>query len=305
LTFKQRILELNSKDLSNRQIAELVGCSRRTVRRILGAQRRREYIGKREPKILLFDLETSPMEVFTWSLRVNGWLNHDNIIKDWSILSWAAKWLYDSHVISQVVTPEEAQQRRDKSILDVLWSLLDQADIIIAHNGIMFDEKIMNTRFLANGYSPPSPYQFIDTKQVLKKNFRFSSMSLDYANKYLNLDRKISTTFQLWKDCVNGDYTALNKMVEYNRQDVLALEELYLMIRPWIKSHPNLGVYTETIEPICPTCGSTRIVVRGDYGTPAGLFESYQCHSYGAISRGRKSILDKEQRSCLPISTAR
>ena len=49
------------------------------------------------PKILLFDIETSLMEVYVWGLY-KQFISHNNIIKDkdgnektWFVISWAAK----------------------------------------------------------------------------------------------------------------------------------------------------------------------------------------------------------------------
>ncbi len=55
------------------------------------------------PRILLFDIETAPMEVFVWGLY-KQFIPHTNVIKDWFILSWSAKWLYEDKILSAVVT---------------------------------------------------------------------------------------------------------------------------------------------------------------------------------------------------------
>ena len=38
------------------------------------------------PNILIFDIETAPMEVFVWGLYKQR-ISHDNVIQDWFILS--------------------------------------------------------------------------------------------------------------------------------------------------------------------------------------------------------------------------
>jgi len=44
------------------------------------------------PKVLILDIETAPIEAFTWGLwDQNVGLNQ--IKADWTVLSWAAKWL--------------------------------------------------------------------------------------------------------------------------------------------------------------------------------------------------------------------
>ena len=92
-----------------------------------------EYPNWKIPRILIFDIETSPMEVLVWGLYEQR-ISPDNVKKEWSVLSWSAKWLFDSEIMGSVVTPEQAKNRTDKSVITSIWKLIDEADIIIAHN---------------------------------------------------------------------------------------------------------------------------------------------------------------------------
>jgi hypothetical protein len=38
--------------------------------------------------------------------------------------------------------------------------------------------------------------------------------------------------FELWRECLAGNHEAWDEMREYNIDDVLSLEELYLVMRP-------------------------------------------------------------------------
>ena len=78
-------------------------------------------------------------------------------------MSWSAKWLYDDKILSDVLTPKEAKERNDKRIIKSVWKLLNEADIVIAHNGDKFDLKKLKARFLSNGFVPPMPYKTVDT----------------------------------------------------------------------------------------------------------------------------------------------
>lgn len=252
---------------------------------------------RKQPKILLFDVETTPMEVYTWTLKTH-YISPDNVIKDRILLSWAAKWLFEPFVYSEILSPENIKENNDKPILEPLWSLLDEADIVIAHNGNRFDIPFTNARFLVNKFKAPSPYKTIDTKSVLKSNFLMSSNKLDYITKLLKLAEKKDVDFELWKKCVAGDINALKKMKNYNIQDVIALEDLYVEIRPWIKSHPAYGLYTEGEEGVCPVCGSNKLVEIGVYRTTKSVYKSFRCEC-GAVSRNSTNTLNKEKRKNL------
>ena len=249
-------------------------------------------------KILLFDIETTPLEVYVWSLIGNKYIQPNNIIKDWNVVSWSAKWLYDSKVMSDVQTPTEAVARDDARIIDSVWALMDSADVVIAHNGDRFDIKRLNTRFHINGLLPPSPYQSIDTLKVVKKSFAFSSNKLDYLSKLMTNRGKLETNFKLWTDCLHGDEEALLKMLTYNEEDVRILEEVYVELRPWVKSHPNVGMYSD--GECCPTCGSDDLKPNGGYYTTvSNQYLSYRCHGCGSLSRRLQSELSLDERKTL------
>lgn len=263
-----------------------------------------DYASVDGAKILLFDIETTPMQVWVWSLFGNKYIQPDNIIEDWNVLSWSAKWLFDSHVMSDIQTPDEARNRDDSRVLEGIHNLMNKADIVIAHNGDKFDIKKLNTRFHLNGMLPPSPYQSIDTLKVVKRSFAFSSNKLDYLGKIMLNHRKLETNFKLWTDCLEGDKDQLARMLAYNEEDVRLLEEVYVELRPWIKSHPNMGLWGD--GEVCPTCGSDELIPNGGYYTTGtNKYESYKCGNCGSLSRGLQGELDVHERKKLMRSLPR
>jgi len=268
-------------------------------------QREKRWRETQQPKILLLDMETSFMEVRAWGLYKQR-IPYTNIINDWFFLSWAAKWLFSAEVMSDVLTPKEAVNKNDKRICESLWDMIDQANIIIGHNCNRFDLPKINTRFYLNGLKPPMPYQTIDTLKVAQRNFSFSSNRLDYLGKLILDQGKIKTDYDLWVRCMDGDKNALTEMERYNQQDVRLLEEIYVELRPWIKSHPNLAVLMDAKEQCCPNCGSFEFEEgEGYYTTPQNKYISIRCKSCGAVNRKRNSLISKEQKDVMVIPNAR
>ena len=229
------------------------------------------------PKILLFDVETSFYHFVGWG-TYKQYIQHYQITEHQYIISWAAKWLYDDNVQSDVVTSEESKNRDDKRILKSIWKLLDEADIVIGHNGDRFDLRKLRWRFISEDMQPPSPFRIIDTLKIARREFFAPSYKQDFLTKYFHLQNKLETNFQLWKDCEAGIPEKLEEMVKYNRHDVMGLEELYLKIRPYIHNHPNLGVLMD--KDVCPTCGADDIVeTNSEYITSANRFLVYRCNS--------------------------
>ena len=256
-------------------------------------------------KILIVDIETAPILAYVWSIwQQNVQLNQ--IESDWYCLTWAAKWLFEEKVYSGKLTPKEARKQDDKRIVKGIWELINQADVVIAHNGDKFDMPKLNTRFIVNGLHPPLPYQSIDTLKHIKRQFGFSSNRLDYVNQILSLPRKMEHDgMPLWIGCMKGEADCLKKMEEYNVQDVLILEDTYLKIRPWIKPHPNVGLFIlDENQHRCPTCGSDDMKDEGKrYHTTVNAYDLMRCNNCGATSRKRVSAITIKERRHILSST--
>lgn len=228
------------------------------------------------PKILLFDVETSFYHFVGWG-TYKQFIQHHQITKHQYILSWAAKWLYDEHIQSDVVTPEESIDRNDKRVLESIWSLLDKADIVIGHNGERFDLRKLRWRFISHNMQPPTPFRVIDTLKIARREFFAPSYKQDFLTKYFELPNKLSTDFQLWADCEQGDATRLEEMVEYNRHDVMGLEQMYIKLRPYIRNHPNLAVMMD--DDVCTHCGSQDLMeTNAEHYTSAYKYPIYRCN---------------------------
>jgi len=299
-----RILAINRsvRDIGIHATAQKFKIKENSLKRYLRSVKR---ISRTNVKILVFDIETSPALAFVWYTG-KQYVRHDNIVVPTFMLSWSAKWLNDTSVFGDIVRPDEARDCDDERIVRSLWKALDEADIVIAHNGDRFDIPVANTRFLFYDMIPPSPYNSIDTYQVVRKGrtgFRMDSNKLDFIGQFLLNKQKIETNFSLWKRCHAGEKAALDEMFRYNKRDVVLLEEVYYRLRPWIKSHPNLGLYAD--GEVCPSCGSKSISWGGYYDTPSGRYSAFRCIDCGSIGRSRFTALSAEQRKSLTTSTAR
>lgn len=245
------------------------------------------------PNILLLDIETAPIRAYTWGLwKQNVGLNQ--IDRDWYLLSAAWKILGHKHVqIVGDMSTEKYHQTQERDILSGLHRALDWADIVIGHNAKQFDLGKINAKFIEYGFSPPSPYRVVDTLVEAKKHFNLTSNKLDYLANLLGFGNKIKTDFDLWKGCMQGDEKSWEKMLKYNKKDVLLLEKVYLKMRPWMTNHPNVGVYHEDGDTHCPKCNSTNIQWRGYAVTNLSRFKRFQCTDCGAWGRSRVNDLNR------------
>lgn len=260
----------------------------------------------KRPKILLFDVETAPILAYVWGLWENN-VALNQINKDWHLLSWSAKWLGDKP--NKIMYKDQRNAKNiedDKALLQGIWQLLDEADVVITQNGKNFDSKKLNARFIMNGMKPPSSYQHIDTMQLAKKHFAFTSNKLEYMTdklcvKYKKIKHSEFGGFELWRQCLAGNIKAWKEMEKYNKYDVLSLEELYTKLIPW-DNQINLNVYHDGLQTIC-TCGSTNFSNRGYKYTNSGKYTRYICKECGSNVRGKMNLFDKSKRKSLKSST--
>ena len=254
------------------------------------------------PKILLFDIETAPLQVYCWGLFDQN-IGLEMVKEFTSVLSWSAKWYGDSDdKIMYEDNRHKKNVRDDKDLLKGIHKLLNQSDIVITQNGKRFDSKKLNGRFAIHELGPTAPYRHIDTLQEVKKHFAFDSNKLAHLSTILCPEEKKSNHakfpgFSLWKECLNGNIDAWNEMELYNRQDVVALENVYNEIKPWIKTI-NFNVYTD-IEKVLCTCGNSKLQKRGFGYSNNGKYQKYQCTSCGHWMTSKFNLLEKEKRSIL------
>lgn len=264
-----------------------------------------EEASLKAPKVLIFDIETAPIEAWVWGL----WDNNVplNMIKtDWFVLSWSAKWLHEDKVMYQDLRSfKHPKPKNDKKLLKGIWDLLNEADIVVTHNGDKFDIKKLNARFVIHGLGKPASFKSTDTLKVMKKHFAMTSNKLEYAAKVLELkyekqEHKKFPGFSLWRACLDGNPEAWAEMETYNTYDSLVLEALYKKLGPWTNDI-NFDLYHNQNMNICK-CGSKIFLPKQKFFmTKSGKFQLYGCTGCGAESRGKENLLSEAKKESLKI----
>jgi RNase P subunit RPR2 len=252
------------------------------------------------PRILTLDLELSPLVVYSWSVR-DVFISLDQLIQDWSVLAFAAKWYGEKKVIYNDTSGRGADNvRDDRALLVELAKLLDEADVVVGHNVKGFDLKKLASRMIEHGMPPHSPVRVIDTLSAARRAGAFSSNKLAYLAEKLTTECKDSHSaypgMALWKACLADDPKAWKVMRAYNIQDVQATEELYTTLRPWIVNHPNVTIFADTGEQACPKCSSPLVQTRGIVTTQSGKFQRLHCQACGSWSRAKQNLIPADFR---------
>lgn len=233
-------------------------------------------------KRLFFDIETSPMIVYSWRVGYNLNIGYENIIDDWKIITICYKWEGDNTVYSL----KWDKDHNDKQMLIDFIKVANTADEIIGHNGDRFDIKKVRTRCIYHRIPMFPRYRTLDTLKKAKAGFSFNSNKLDAIAKFLGVGAKLEHEgFNMWVKCMDNDEEALHNMIEYCMIDVVTLEDVYLAMQHYIKPNTHFGVSNGGKKYSCPICGSEEIeLIKNDVtekGTISRVIRCKNCnHNY-------------------------
>ena len=269
----------------NDYTAEKLGLKLNNSRRYrLNESQKKMYFNLDQKKIkrLFFDIETSPMIVYSWRTGYKINIGTDNIIKDWKIICISYKWEGEE----KVHTLKWNKNQCDKKLLIDFIKIANKADEIIAHNGDRFDVKKIRTRCIFHRIPMFPKYRTLDTLKKAKSGFSFNSNRLDYIAKFLDVGAKLKHEgFNMWVKCMQGDKQALKDMIKYCEQDIIVLEDVYLAMQSYIKNNTHVGVHNGGKKHDCSTCGSENVEYLKANITSAGTIKrQMKCNSCGYVN---------------------
>src|ERR1700686_2426880 len=159
---------------------------------------------KVKQRTLVLDVEMSPLVVYVWHLK-DQYVGSSQLKEDSKIIAWGAKWLGEKTVLYK-----DIRSQSEREILGLLRAVLNAADIVITQNGVAFDIRKINARFILLGLNPVKPFRQFDTYLLAKRVAAFTSNKLEYLTEKCNVKyRKLThSTFpglSLWKECLNGN----------------------------------------------------------------------------------------------------
>lgn len=247
------------------------------------------------PKILFIDIELANMEVRTWGIR-DQYIPHTEIIKDWSVLSFAAKWSDSEEILYYEV--DHMDPRNDRQVVREAFDLMNKADVVVAHNA-PFDVKKLRSRWLYYEFERERHRRVICTLAIARRHFSLSSNKLEYLAKYLGVIEKLDhgkyPGMKLFSECANGNPDAFKELRDYNVRDVLTLEGVFLKLRRY-DSSIRYNVFNQ--DNVC-SCGSKEFREVEPITTNSGVFKTWQCVECGFNLRDTKNLLSAQLRKTL------
>lgn len=250
-------------------------------------------------RIILFDLETltnlpEAMKFFP-SLGDYPGLTLRASINSIICCGWKVLGEKRTHCINAWDFPKRWRKsvNDDYEVVKAAAKILQDADVVVTHNGKRFDWKFLQTRLLFHKLPPLPPILHIDTCQESKKHLYVLNNRLNTLAKFLKQPKKLENGgWDLWVAVSNREEKAMRLMEKYCKQDVRVLEGIFNEMRPFMKSLPNVNALREEGD-LCANCGGQSLRKNGFHVTRQGRKQRLQCLKCGSWSLETKKGLLK------------
>jgi len=242
------------------------------------------------PEILYYDIETTPIRVWTFRLGEQH-INHTQIVGDDKVDIICITYCWDTGPAHSVDWGYEAQD--SKPMIEAFDKIIAQADITIGQNSDSFDVKHINTQRMLHGLPPFPDWADItdDTLKQVRRHFKFPSNKLDYMSSMLGFGGKVKMDMQYWIDIVEKNENGLksfNRMIRYGKKDVIDTRKVFHKIKPHIKPKLNMATFYGDVR--CTNCGSLDIEPSQIKQSATIKRQYFRCNAHGGYA-GRATIL--------------
>lgn len=242
------------------------------------------------PKILYYDIETTPMRVWTFRLG-DQYIHHPQIVDGDKIDIICITYCWDTGPAKALDWGYEEQD--SIGMITAFDELVSQADITIGQNSDSFDVKHINTHRLLNDLPPLPDWADVtdDTLKQMRRFFKFPTNKLDYVSSILGFGGKVKMVMQDWIDIVEKNENGLksfNKMIRYGKKDVVDTRGVFHKIKPYIKPKYNMAAHYGDHR--CTNCGSQDIEQRGKKVRGSLTKMRYHCNEHNGFA-GYATIL--------------
>jgi len=204
------------------------------------------------PRILLLDIECTNLDAdYGYTMCVGYKWYGEKKIHVPSVLDYADAFGKDP--------------TNDKHLMRDIHKVMSQADMWVTFYGKMFDVPYLMARMLHHKLPILPPIPHVDLYFTAKTNLKVSSRRLGNLIDHLGLKaRKTRLSGPIWVRAAAGHTPSLKYIKDHCYHDINALSELYTLLRPLVRLHPNVtGKYTTAEKGKCRICGSDRLQWRG------------------------------------------
>jgi uncharacterized protein YprB with RNaseH-like and TPR domain len=252
-----------------------------------------------DDKIMVYDIETSRMEFTGWWTG-KQYVNHKQIRTEPRIISIAWKWVGEDEVRHLTWDKNHC----DKDMMVNFLKEYNKASMVIGQNNNSFDNKWINTRAAKHRLRVDRYVKSFDIYRMAKRYFRLPSYSMAFMAKYFGLTLKQSHEgIHMWDMIEYGSKDEqkeyLQKMIDYNKGDIVTTEELYMTLKPYFGSVTNNAVKQGLPRWACPVSGSINVKLLKTIFTEQGtvqriLFCDESKHQYKVSNKSYMDFLQRK-----------
>lgn len=235
-----------------------------------------------KPKILFYDIETSPLKAWVWSCGKQV-IRHGQLDKNycrWGIICVTYCW--NDGKPAQSIDWGYGEQDSG-AVVKEFDNIIKQADWTIGKNSDLFDTRMINAvRMFAGLPGMPEWTKYKDDLEVqMRRYFRLPSQSLDYISGQLGYGGKIKMEMQDWIDICEknkGGEKALAKMIKYGKKDVVDTRALWNRLSEHFEPKFNMATYLNA-KLVCKysDCGSSELRKDGVRIGAKTRYQEYRC----------------------------
>ncbi len=128
----------------------------------------------------------------------------------------------------------------DSALAVAIRDTLEQYDVLISYNGILFDHKMLKARLLKAGERMPEKRWIVDPMWNIRTNFKMSS-KLANVTKFVGGEEKPAPTWDDWQRAAAGHKGGMDVIVDRCEADVRILADVARRIKPTIQQLQRKG----------------------------------------------------------------
>ncbi len=263
----------DSREVGQRLLANHFGVSERTIRNWAKKIGLTGVESNPESRVMVYDIETSRTTAKVWWTG-KQYVGHKSLQSEPAIISICYKWLGEE----KVYTLTWDKNQCDKKMLEKFLVAYNTADMVIGQNNDRFDNRWVNARAMKHNLDINTMVKSFDIMKQTKKLFRLPSYSMDYITKYIGVENKMSHEgIIMWDKIEDGNKSEqkeyLQKMVDYNIQDIICTEQMYVKLRKYMGHKVHFGVLKGKPRYSSPSDGSTDLELVQTTTTSAGTIQ--------------------------------
>lgn len=155
------------------------------------------------------------------------------------IISWAIKVDGTNKIISDRLTEEDFRVtdklNTDRRVVFSLTDALKEFDIVTTYFGDYFDIPFIRSRCLKHGrqFLEYGSLHHIDVWKLAKRNMKLHSHRLEAVAEHLGVNSKTKLKPATWARGTMGDMSSIKEIYVHNREDVITLEKVYHLLKPY------------------------------------------------------------------------